>query len=250
MLREDDIFYDARLVSEARLHLGSIINGQYSEPFFVAMCKIINRKTYLGYKTLRGIDVKMGGIFDFMFNFHHGLGMNKRNISTFLANCAKFAIQDKTQSKYAYRTVEWIRKQDARLDFPQSYSEYLRLSHSIKRSPRIARRQKSVMLHNLKKLYVMYPHLLEDIGPGRKFKDPVECCDHYSLRSQPQAVRPVTVFKDPSRAAIQKLARDLHDRLTDSGRRLLIANMITLYKIEQQARKELQASDDSTFQEF
>ena len=90
MLKDrSDIFYGARLVADARLHLGAVINGGDGELFFTTMWKIIDNKFYLGYRTFDNREIKMGGVKDFIFNFHHGLGIKKVTLATFLANCAK-----------------------------------------------------------------------------------------------------------------------------------------------------------------
>jgi len=112
MLKDrSDEFYGARLVADARLHLGAIVNNESSEAFFVTMCKIIKNEFYLGYKTFTGKEIKLSGMKDFIFNSNYGLGIKRETMPTFLANCAKAAVKDKTQAQCAKRFVKWLGEQ-------------------------------------------------------------------------------------------------------------------------------------------
>lgn len=239
--RHDD-FYDARLVADARLHLSTVMNCQYSEPFFVTMCKIIQRQTYLGYKTFKGKDIKLKGIFDFFYNSNYGLGITPHSIHIFLANCSKVAIEDRTQTQYAYKMIKWLREQDERFDFPQEYFEYKRLLLALRYFPRRLKKERWRQQTLLKKLYVGYPHLLKDIGAGRKFKDIAACCEEYDLCSRFETIKLVKFYKNPNSHAVEELAKDLHGRLDRHKRRVLIAKLIELYKGDNSDEPE--AADD------
>jgi hypothetical protein len=227
---QHDDFYDARLVADARLHLSTIMNGQYSEPFFVTMCKIMKRETYLGYKTFRGKDVKLKGIIDFFYSKHYGLGINQHSINLFLANCSQVAIEDKTQTQYAYRLITWLRGQDPRFDFPAEFFEYKRLCTVLRYMPKRLKKERWRQQKLLLMLYKSYPHLLKEIGSGRQFKNIVECCEHYKLCSQFETVRLIKFYKNPNAHAVKALAEDIHERLDKHKRRVLIATLIELYK--------------------
>lgn len=231
---KDDIFYDARLVAEARLHLSTVMNGQYSEPFFVTMCKIMSRKTYLGYRTLTGKDAKLSGIIDFFYNCTYGLGITPKSINQFLANCVKVAIQDKTQTQYASKLITWLKNEDERFNFPGEYFEFKRLRTCIRYMPRVQQMKKYEAYRLLRMLYFDYPHLLVDIGAGRKFKDVFECCDHYLLRNRSEKLKPIKHLRFTSAEGCKKIAEKLYERFDKYHVRVIIARLIELYKEDQQ----------------
>jgi hypothetical protein len=231
---KDDIFYDARLVAEARLHLSTVMNGQYSEPFFVTMCKIMSRKTYLGYKTFNGKDAKLSGIIDFFYNYTYGLGITSKSINQFLANCAKVAIQDKTQTQYASKLINWLKNEDERFNFPGEYFEFKRLKTCIRYMPRSQKLKKYEAYRLLCMLYFDYPHLLQDIGAGRKFKDVFVCCDHYLLRNREEKLKPIKHLRFVSADGCKKIAEKLYERFDKYHIRVIVARLIELYKEDQQ----------------
>ena len=232
---KDDIFYDARLVAEARLHLSTVMNGQYSEPFFVVMCKIMSRKTYLGYKTLSNKDAKLKGIIDFFYNCTYGLGLSPKSINLFLANCAKVAIQDKTQTQYASKFITWLSNEDERFNFPSEYFEFKRLRTCIRYMPRMQQMKRDEAFRLLRMLYFDYPHLLKDVGAGRKFKDVFDCCDHYLLRNKSEKLKPIRHLRFASAEGCRKIAEKLYERFDKYQVRVIIARLIELYKEDQQS---------------
>lgn len=232
---KDDIFYDARLVAEARLHLSTVMNGQYSEPFFVVMCKIMSRKTYLGYKTLSNKDAKLKGIIDFFYNCTYGLGLSPKSINLFLANCAKVAIQDKTQTQYASKFITWLSNEDERFNFPSEYFEFKRLRTCIRYMPRMQQMKRNEAFRLLRMLYFDYPHLLKDVGAGRKFKDVFDCCDHYLLRNKSEKLKPIRHLRFASAEGCRKIAEKLYERFDKYQVRVIIARLIELYKEDQQS---------------
>ena len=232
---KDDIFYDARLVSEARLHLSTVMNGQYSEPFFVVMCKIMSRKTYLGYKTLSNKDAKLKGVIDFFYNCTYGLGLSPKSINLFLANCAKVAIQDKTQTQYASKFITWLSNEDERFNFPSEYFEFKRLRTCIRYMPRMQQMKRNEAFRLLRMLYFDYPHLLRDVGAGRKFKDVFDCCDHYLLRNRSEKLKPIRHLRFASAEGCRKIAEKLYERFDKYQVRVIIARLIELYREDQQS---------------
>jgi len=231
---KDDIFYDARLVADARLHLSTVMNGQYSEAFFVTMCKILSRKTYLGYKTFTGKDVKLGGILDFIYNSNYGLGIKTNSINQFVSSCARVAIQDKTQSQYASKMISWLKNEDDRFDFPEEYFQYKRLRTCVRYMSSKNKLRKYEAISLLDMLYNGYPHLLKDIGAGRKFKDVFDCCDHYLLRNRRETLKPIKHLRFGTVEGCQIIAEKLYKRFERRHIRAMIAKLIELYKADQE----------------
>lgn len=230
MLKDtSDEFYGARLVADARLHLGSIVNGQYSEAFFVTMCKIMSNKIYLGYKTFGNKDIKMSGIKDFFFNCSYGLGLKRPNFNDFLANCTKAALNDKTQSQYAFRFIKWLKDEDPAFDFPQEYFEYKRIKLAITTAIRNNKHERWRQYYLAEQLYANHPHLLCQIGPGRKYKNIVECCDKEDIKESAKTIR-FELYSNPTIKQVEKIAEKLHERLDCYHRKVLIAKLLQLYK--------------------
>lgn len=239
-----DTFYGARLVADARLHLGAIMNGQYSEPFFVTMCKITSQEVYLGYTTFTGKEVKLKGIKDFLYNSLYGLGLKASTIHVFLANCAKAAINDKTQTQYSMRFIRWLQKQDDIFAFPQEVFEYKRLRFFIVSRYRKRKSEMWLRLGMLASLYNQMPHLLQDVGPGRKYPDIVKCCEEHYIAEASKKLRPIELYKNPTLDQVHKLAEKLDERLDKLKKRALIAKLIELYKLSDQPDDRETASDD------
>lgn len=230
MLKDtSDEFYSARIVADARLHLGAIINGQYSEPFFVAMCKIMSNGIYLGYKTFGNRDVKLSGIKDFFFNSNYGLGLKRTDISQFLANCTKAALKDKSQSQYAFRFIRWLKEQDPVFDFPQEYFEYKRIKLAISKKCKKDKHEMWRQFYLAEKVYSQHPNLLSEIGVGRKYKDIVECCNKEGIQESSKTIR-LELYSMPNIFQVHNIAKKLHDRLDSLHRKALIAKLIELYK--------------------
>jgi hypothetical protein len=234
VLREkSDDFYGSRLVATARLHLATVMNGQPSEPFFSTMWKIIETKTYLGYKTVINGDVELKGIKDFIHNSHYGLGVKYRNRDIFIINCANAAVEDRTQSKYAVKFVNWLKDQDPVFKFPVEYYEYGRILVSIKFTRYRNRIAKIEEFRLLKVLYYHHAHLLKEIGGGRKYKSVTDCCRQNLLISA--APKTIKIRDSATINEIEKIAEQLSKRLDFYGRRALIAKLIALYKADEAA---------------
>lgn len=233
MLKDkSDPFYGARLIAAARLHLGAVINNDNSEEFFVTMCKIIRNEFYLGYKTFTGKDVKLAGMKDFIFSSHYGLGIKKATMSTFLANCAKAAVNDKTQSQCAKRFVKWLGEQHDKFALPQAYHEYRRIDGYINIKYKNRNKEKWRRIHLLDRLYAQYPEKLEEIGAGRKYKDVTDCCQDLGFWQKKERLKPLSLYRYPTILQVEDLARDLSKRLDRRKRRVLVAKMIEIYKQE------------------
>lgn len=227
---KNDTFYGARLVADARLHLGTIMNGQYSEPFFVTMCKIMSSEVYLGYTTFTGREIKLKGIKDFLYSSLHGLGLKATTIHIFLANCSKAAINDKTQTQYSMRFIRWLQKQDPVFDFPQELFEYKRLRIHVSYRYRRKKPEMWLRLGMLTSIYHQRPDLLQHIGPGRKYEDIVKCCEANYIAQASKKLRPIELYKNPTVDQVRKLAKKLDERLDKLEKRVLIATLIELYK--------------------
>lgn len=232
---KNDTFHGARLVADARLHLGTIMNGQYSEPFFVTMCKIMSEKVYLGYTTFTGKEIKLKGIKDFLYSSLYGLGLKATTIHIFLANCSKAAISDKTQTQYSMRFIKWLRQQDAVFNFPQELFEYKRLRIAVSYRYRRRKPEMWLRLNLLLSLYHQKPHLLEHIGPGREYEDIVKCCEDNYISEVSKKLKPIELYKNPTLEQVRKLAQKLNERLDKLERRVLIATLIELYKSDERS---------------
>jgi hypothetical protein len=241
---KSDIFYGARLVADARLHLGSVINGGKSEIFFVTMWKIIDNNVYLGYKTFSNKDVTLGGIKDFIFNYHYGLGIKKITLSSFLANCAKAATKDKTQAQCAARFARWLGEQHEGFDFPPEFFEYMRIKYYIKKLRRVSTKDRYRKLFLLDKIYNEQPHALEHIGAGRKYKDVFDCAEDLQMWQRAERLKPLSLYSHPTIQQVSDLAENLSVRLDSYKRRILIAKLIEIYKRDQEEKVE-ELDDDA-----
>lgn len=230
-----DEFYKARLVADARLHLGMIMNGQYSEPFFIAMCKIMSHEAYKGYKTFAGKEVKLSGIKDFLYSTHHGLGLKPMTINTFLANCAKAAIHDKTQTQYSMKFIEWLKGQDSIFKFPQELFELKRIRSELSLKYKKGSKARVTRLNMLMQLYTQKPHLLQEVGHERKYEDIVKCCEEHDIYEVRQKLKPIKLYRNPTLEQVRELAALLSGRLDRLERRVLIASLIEIYKRDQQS---------------
>lgn len=230
----NDTFYGARLVADARLHLGTIMNGQYSEPFFVTMCKIMSQEVYLGYVAFTGKEVKLQGIKDFLYNSLYGLGLKRGTINVFLANCSKAAINDRTQTQYSMRFIKWLQKQDPVFAFPQELFEYKRLRYWVACKYKRRKSEMWLRLGLLQSIYHQKPHLLQDIGVNRKYPDVVQCAEENDISEVSKKFKPIELYKNPTLEQVRKLAEKLDERLDKLEKRVLIARLIELYRLGQQ----------------
>jgi hypothetical protein len=233
MLKEkNDEFYDARLVATAKLHLPSVMNRQKSPFFFEIMIEIVERGVYRGYKTIKGREVKLSGIKDFIFNFHHGLGV--RDLPTFLGNCAFLETKDTSKQKNVRRFIDWLKKEDPdSFQFPPSYWEFRRLRIAVGYM-RGSQEKRIHYLNMIRIIYNTHPEILIDIGPGRKYQSIPEAYKKEGYRTDAQSnAKPIRLSQFPTYREVESLARELNSRLDKLKNRVLIAKLIEIYKINE-----------------
>lgn len=224
MLPKHDPFYGAMLVESARLHLGTVMAGQPSEIFFADMLRIIDAKIYLGYKTLTNKDVKLSGIKDFIHNFHYGLGV--KDMAAFLCALTTAAVKERSAKRYGYKLIDWLKAADPVFDFPPALFHYRRLMTQINRKGRINDRSRIWKLSIAKFFYLDHPHLLEQIGPGRKYKTVEQCYFEENFSEKRQSLKPVKMFSNPTIHQMDEVAEILFRRLGRGKARLLASKLV------------------------
>lgn len=239
--------YDAGLVARARLHLSSVVNGGMSELFFDAMEEIIERKTYLGYTAVNGKQVKLSGIKDFFYNFNHGLGI--KNLADFLANCANLDADGKSKNGKVRRFINWLHEEDPdSFEFPDEYWELRRLRISISQM-RGSKEKKYQYAAMLKMLYMHAPEQLKYIGINRKYNSIPKAYREIIQPDAPKVLTPIKLFRCPTVAQVEDLARELYRRIGKYKTRVLIARLIEIYKLNDAIEKHLDrgtsADDDA-----
>lgn len=239
--------YDAMLVANARLHLANVVNGNMSELFFEAIEEIIQRKTYLGYKTVSGKQAKLSGIKDFFYNFHYGLGI--KNLPEFLANCARLDAEGKSKDGRIRRFIQWLHKVDPdSFEFPDHYWEFRRLKIAISKMSG-SKEKKYQYLTMLKVIYNNEPGELRYIGPNRKYNSIPRAYKEIIKPEIRKVLTPIKLFQCPKASDVEDLARELYSRLDKWKTRLLIARLIEIYKLNDAIDKHLErgtsADDDS-----
>lgn len=234
MIEKSDPFYGAMLVESARLHLGTVMAGQESEIFFSEMMRIIESKVYLGYKTLRGKDVKLRGMKDFIHNVHYGLGV--RDMSIFVCAIVKSAFREKSKNKYGYQFLDWLKKNDKQFALPDEIFKYRMLLRQIRYQKNVTEKRKFWLYSVARLFYQDRPDLLDQIGPGKKYKTIEECYFGEGMAEKMQTLKPIKIFKNPTAFQVEHVAEILFQRLGRGKTRLLI------YKLIQQCKN---ASIDS-----
>jgi hypothetical protein len=225
-----DEFYDARLVSNARLHLANVMNGQPSPLFFEAMVEIVKRKTYLGYLTIKGRQVKLSGIKDFMYNFHYGLGI--RNMPEFISMCVELDV-GRTKDKNLRAFLDWLKLEDEKsFKFPDHYWEYRRLQIAVYQM-RGGREKKWLYLNMMKIMYNTHPEILKYIGINRKYRSIPEAYEKEGYMEKPKTLTPIKLYRNPTHRDIEALARNLNARLDKLKNRTLIMKLIEIYRINE-----------------
>lgn len=167
MAAGQDLFYDARLVEEVRLHLATILDKRYSEQFYYCFFKLIERKTYLGYYTFKNKRVELRGIVDFVHSKHYGLGLD--SVEHFMIAISDTMIYDETESQYARQVVKWLANESYMFKFPRRVYEFERLLSWVrfrKATGRVTNREVRIFIE----LYNRLPEYLPDIGEGRVYK--------------------------------------------------------------------------------
>jgi hypothetical protein len=221
--------HDAVLVANARLHLSNVVNGNMSELFFEAMEEIIKRKVYLGYTTINGRQARLGGVKDFFYNFHYGLGI--KNLPDFLATCARLDADGKSRDGQIRRFIQWLHEEDPdSFEFPDSYWEFRRLRIAISKMSGPTEK-KYHYLNLLKLIYLNSPDELKYIGPNRKYNSLPKAYKEIIKPHVRKVLTPIKLFQYPTVSEIEKLARELYSRLDKYKTRILIARLIEVYKL-------------------
>lgn len=211
MIDKSDPYYGALLIEEARLHLGTVMAGQDSEPFFVAMLKIVESKIYLGYTTLKGKEVKLKGVKDFLQSVYYGLGV--RDLNAFVLSVVKSSLKERSKNKYAHQFIEWLKEQDPVFQFPPEYFEYRRVVKMIFYNKRIPKKTKLLSYKWARFIYNTQPELLSSIGYDRKYKTVESCYYGEGFEEKQQALKPIKTYQNPTILQIGQLADSLVERL-------------------------------------
>lgn len=224
MIPKDDPLYDAMLVESVRLHLSKILGSTPSEIFFSDMLRIAERKVYLGYKTIRGKDVKLRGIKDFIHNVHYGLGV--RDMHSFLCGLTEAAIKDTSKSRYGYQLVDWLKDQDPVFDFPDELFQFRRLMRSISYDRKLRKNRKYFLYTVVRNIYRDSPSLLAEIGHDRKYKTIMECYLSECVIERVETLKPISLFRNPTNHQLKDVAEVLYTRLGRGKTRILILELL------------------------
>lgn len=228
MAVQRDPLEGAMLVSEARLHLGTVMVGQSSEPFFEVMLKIIDKKIYLGYLTLNNREVKLSGIKDFLFNANYGLGI--KNKSAFISGMVKAATKEKSKNHYGYKFIDWLKTQDESLSAPQEFFEYRRLMREVAMDRRIERQKRLWLFEIIRMIYRDRPELLFEIGPDQKYKTVVDCYFGEGFSERKKSLKPIKLFSNPTNHQVREAAKILYERLGAYKTKILLLALIDEHK--------------------
>lgn len=223
MLSKNDPHYGAMLIEQARLHLGTVMAGQDSEPFFMAMLQIAEAKVYLGYKTLRNKEIQLKGIKDFLQSVYYGLGI--KDLNGFTANVVKSALKERSKNKYANQFIEWLKTQDAEFEFPQEYFEYRRVIKMVYYNRKIPKWKKSLAYKYARFIYNTDPTLLNAIGWDRKYKTVEACYYGEGFEEKQKILKPIKTYQNPTDFQISQLADSLFQRLGKGKSRKLASEL-------------------------
>lgn len=238
-MRKTDPHYAALQLEQARLHLGSVMAGQDSEPFFCAMLYLIEVNAHYGYVTLRNKQVELKGIKDFLHSVYYGLGIKEEYMNDFLLNVVKSAIKEKSKNRYAHQFIEWLRRQDPRFEFPQEYFEFVRVMKYVASNRKTPKRTKYLEWDSAKFMYKMYPHLLEQIGPGKKYRTVQDCYLGEGLEEKRESLKPIKTYRNPTRHQISELSAALIARIGPGRSRVLVSELLSqIGDLEQQPERQ------------
>lgn len=242
MLSRNDPYYGALLVEDARLHLGTVMAGQDSEPFFAAMLRIVEANVHHGYTTLRNKEIKLKGIKDFIHSVYYGLGI--KNLNQFIIAVTKSALKERSKNKYAYKFIDWLRKEDESFDFPPEFFEFRRLIASVAKDRRKRKYDKIIDYRTIKYLYQMQPSLLADVGPGRKYKNIQECYYAEGYAEKKQTLKPIKLFRNPTNLQLEEAGKILFERFGPAKSRILALNLLSHCANARAARAGDSGADD------
>jgi len=242
MLSKQDPHYGAMLIEQARLHLGTVMAGQDSEPFFMAMLQIIEAKIYLSYTTLKNKEVKLKGVKDFLQSVYYGLGI--KDIEAFTANVAKSSLSEKSRNKYAHQFIEWLKTQDATFQFPPEYFEYRRIIKSIYYNKKIPKKKKALYYKWARFIYNTDPALLNDIGWDRKYLTVEACYYGEKFEEKQRILKPIKTYRNPTDFQLDQLADSLYVRLGYGKSRMLALKLMERCENENPAGERDSEHDD------
>lgn len=242
MLDKNDPYYGALLIEEARLHLGTVMAGQDSEPFFMAMLQIVEANVHYGYTTLRNKEVRLKGIKDFLHSVYYGLGI--RDMETFLSSILKSSLKETSRSKYSYKFIDWLKEQDESFCFPQAFFEYRRLTAMVFRDRRMPKLKKLTAYKTIKFLYNTAPEILQHIGHDRKYKTVEACYYGEGYQEKQEILKPIKTYRNPTKFQLGQLADSLVKRLGKGRTRMLALMLLELCKNETAAGEWDSGNDD------
>lgn len=224
MLSTNDPHYGAMLIEQARLHLGTVMAGQDSEPFFMAMLKIVEANVHLEYLTLRNKEAKLKGIKDFLQSVYYGLGI--KDLGDFTANVVKSSLKEKSKNKYAHQFIEWLKTQDPAFQFPQEYFEYRRIMKAIWYDRKMPPKIKTLSYRWARFIYNTSPALLNEIGWDRKYKTVQACYYGERFEEKQQILKPIKTYQNPTDFQVSQLAESLFQRLGRGKSRKLASELM------------------------
>lgn len=223
MLNKSDPHYGAMLIEQARLHLGTVMAGQDSEPFFMAMLQIAEAGVHLEYLTLKNKEVKLKGIKDFLQSVYYGLGI--KDIQSFTASTVKSSLKERSKNKYAHQFIEWLKTQDPEFQFPQEYFEYRRVTRMLFYDKRMTKDARSLSYKWARFIYNTEPALLKEIGWDRKYKTVKACYYGEKFEEKQQILKPIKTYRNPTDFQIAELADSLFQRLGEGKSRRLASEL-------------------------
>lgn len=224
MLNKSDPHYGAMLIEQARLHLGTVMAGQDSEPFFMAMLQIIEARVHLGYLTLRNKEVELKGIKDFLQSVYYGLGI--KDLNGFINNTVKSALRERSKSRYAAQFIDWLREQGPEFCFPQEYFELRRVIRMTYYTKKMPKKKKILAYKWARFIYNTQPELLNDIGWDRKYKTVESCYYGEGFEEKQKILKPIKTYQNPTDFQLDQLADSLYSRLGYGKSKLLALKLV------------------------
>jgi hypothetical protein len=246
MLSKKDPHYGALLIEEAKLHLGTVMAGQDSEPFFSAMLQIVEDRIYLKYTTLRNQEVELKGIKDFLQSVYYGLGI--KDMETFLCNVVKSSLKERSRNKYAHRFIEWLKEQDPSFQFPSSYFEFRRVMRMIYYNRQMPKAKKGLAYKTARFLYNQDPEILQHIGYGRKYLTVESCYYGEGYEEKRKALKPIKLYQNPTLHQLEEVAEALFRRFGHfKAERLaaMLGERCELSKALKQSQEDEQLADSN-----
>ena len=242
MSNKSDPHYGALLIEQARLHLGTVMAGQDSEPFFATMLKIVEADVHHGYLALNNKQVKLKGIKDFLFSVYYGLGI--KDMPTFLANVVKSSLKEKSKSKYGHQFIDWLKDQDPEFKFPQEYFEFRRVIRMIFFNKKMPKKNKILCYKWVKFMYQTDPGMLQNIGWDRKYKTVQDCYYKEGYEEKRKILTPIKTYQNPTEHQLDQLVESLYARLGLGRTKLLGLKLIDRCRSEDPAWDWYSEPDD------